>query len=283
MEYKKQIDKIIHNKVCKPINIGLKYYINKFNIERKSKHDETIYLLEQSYISICDSEELLKEGRIVDSNILLRSAFEFLMMGINIQFNEKVYNEFINLTLSNKEREETKPTYLPDEFRKHLNDICSDLFKPINRNDKKEMLNELYNNLCLYTHSTLFVSTNPRIKKEKVRKVYIIIGYLNIYFLKLLLYLSLKYFVGDNKYYIELNDLYFSHFFKTFELLETINNCKEDLEDLKNYYYLDKNQKYLEESLKKTNNIKESLNEMKEEINSEEFINNLKQFLNIKE
>lgn len=73
-----KINSATKRKFIRPLNDGIKYNINKLNIEKKVKYKETISLLTQAYNTLNSIEYLLKIGNLVDANSLLRSSFEYI-------------------------------------------------------------------------------------------------------------------------------------------------------------------------------------------------------------
>ena len=94
----------------------------------------------------------------MDANTLLRSSFENLIMAMMINRDENVYNEFIELSINNQTRCNTKPQTLRNNFRRVLKELDCDIFNEISNTKLKSMLDELYDKLCLFTHSTLIVN-----------------------------------------------------------------------------------------------------------------------------
>lgn len=102
-----KIDKAIRKELIKPLDDGCKYNVNKLIYEQKTKHKETVNLLCQAYSTLDNVSHNLKSLNLVDSCTLLRSAYEYIMMGMVIQFYDDVYNEFIDLTTTSSTRDKT--------------------------------------------------------------------------------------------------------------------------------------------------------------------------------
>ena len=281
MEYSKVFNKAIKKKVIIPINNGLRHNIGILKSNKNTKYPETICLLSQAYKSLNNAENLLRTGSIVDSCNLLRSSFEYMMLGFNIQFNDNTYKELINLTISGKDRDDTRPSRLITEFRKHLNKFSMDLFKDINRDEKKQMLQELYDKMCYFTHGSLMVTSISSIEKHKVKEIYILLSKINIYIMKLILVLGLAYLNNDSKYYISGDSLYLGYLITVIKISELINSCKEDMTMINSYLHLDKNSEYLDKTIKESNALKDIFIQNKEYIenNPNQLIEMLKEFL----
>ena len=73
-------------------NIKKLYLLNDDNLPKESKN-----LINQSYMTINNVHKLIKSSSLVDSNTLIRSAFENLIMGMMIYLDSNVYEEFKNL------------------------------------------------------------------------------------------------------------------------------------------------------------------------------------------
>ena len=69
---------------------------------------ESCNLLNQSYTTIKNVQKLIRNKSLVDSNTLIRSAFENLIMRIMIYLDSNVYEEFKKLGLKDEERIFTK-------------------------------------------------------------------------------------------------------------------------------------------------------------------------------
>lgn len=281
MEYSNIFNKAIKKKIIDPINNGLRHNIGVLKSNKNTKYSETIYLLSQAYKSLSNAECLLKTGSIVDSCSLLRSSFEYMMLGFNIQFNDNTYKEFINLTISDKDRDNTKPSRLITEFRKHLNKFSADLFKNINREEKKQMLQELYDKMCFFTHGSLMVTSVSSIEKHKIKEIYILLSKINIYIMKLILELGLAYLNNDSKYQISGDSLYLGYLITVIKISELINSCKEDMTMINSYLHLDKNSEYLDKTIKESKDLKDIFNQHQEymENNPNQLIEMFKEFL----
>ena len=174
----KTINNAINRKFIKPLKDGCIYNVSKLENERRTKHHETISLLKQAHKSLINVDYNLKCYNLVDSNTLLRSSFEYIMMAMMIQFDENVYNEFTTLGI---ERDKTRVCEIIDKFRTHMNEICEPAFKDINRKEKLSMLTELYDKMCNFTHSTLIVSTVIEINNPKEKEIFQLLIYQNFY------------------------------------------------------------------------------------------------------
>lgn len=272
------IDKAIKRKFIRPLNDGCKFNVNKLNNEQRTKHNETVSLLTQAHKTLINVDYNLKNYNLVDANSLLRSAFEYIMMGMMIQFDEGVYNEFITLGI---ERDKTRVCELIDKFRTHMNEICSDMYQDINRKEKLKMLTELYDKMCNFTHSTLIVSTTIEIKNTKEKEIFKLLMYQNYYFLKILLFLCLKYFTSDKNHYLELRSISFTYMFMLVEINNKTKRYNIDFSKYNDLLYYDRNAEYFEKNKKESKKINEELVELSEDIknNEEIFIEELKMFI----
>lgn len=182
-------------------------FINHLS-NNKTIKAETINLLSQSKDTLKNVHKLIKNKSIVDANALLRLCFENIIMGMMINFDENVYKEFIDLSITDANRKYTKPQYLRNHFKKILKELDDDLFGDVSKRKLGEILDELYNKLCLSTHSTLIVSAIVELKNEENVDINILALKIDSYFLELVLYLCLKYLNNsqtktfDNKYII---------------------------------------------------------------------------------
>lgn len=259
-----KVQNAIRRKFIRPLNDGCIYNVKKLNNERKTKHDETISLLTQANETLINVDYNLKNYKLVDANTLLRASFEYIMMGVMIQFDEKVYEEFTKLGI---ERDRTRVCEIIDKFRTHMNDICEEVFKDINRKEKLAMLTELYDKMCNFTHSTLIVSTMIEIKSMKEKEVFKLLMYQNYYFLKMLLFFSLQYFTSDKKHYLELRSIGFTYLFMMLDIGNKINNYGIDFSKYNDLLYYDKNIEYFEKDKKEAKKLKEEIIEFNEQLN----------------
>ena len=243
------VDKAIKRKFIRPLNDGCKFNVNKLNNEQRAKHNETISLLTQAHETLINVDYNLRNYNLVDANSLLRSAFEYIMMGMMIQFDNRVYNEFIILGI---ERDKTRVCEIIDKFRTHMNEICSDIYQDINRKEKLKMLTELYDKMCNFTHSTLIVSTMIEIKSFKEKEIFKLLMYQNYYFLKILLFLCLKYFTLDKSHYIELRSISFTYMFMLAEINNKIKKYNINFSKYNDLLYYDRNVEYFEKDKKES-------------------------------
>ena len=274
----KTINNAINRKFIKPLKDGCIYNVSKLENERRTKHHETISLLKQAHKTLINVDYNLKCYNLVDANTLLRSSFEYIMMAMMIQFDENVYNEFITLGI---ERDKTRVCEIIDKFRTHMNEISELAFKDINRKEKLSMLTELYDKMCNFTHSTLIVSTVIEINSPKEKEIFQLLIYQNYHFLKMLLFLCLKYFTNDNKHYLELRSVGFTFIFLLANIGNKIKEYKIDFSKYNDLLYYDKNVKYFEKDKKETEKLNVEINEFKEDVqnNPEKFYEELLEFL----
>lgn len=274
----KTINRAINRKFHRPLKVGCIYNISKLDNEKRVKHNETISLLKQAHETLINVEYNLNIYNLVDANTLLRSSFEYIMMAMMIQFDENVYNEFTTLGI---ERDKTRVCEIIDKFRTHMNEISETAFKDINRKEKLSMLTELYDKLCNFTHSTLIVSTMIEIKSKKEKEIFQLLMYQNYYFLKLLLFLCLKYFTNDNKHYLELRNIGFTYLFLMVNINNKLKEFKINFSKYNDLLYYDKNDKYFENDKKSMEKLSFELNELKIAIeeNRNIFIKELLEFL----
>lgn len=247
----KKVKSSIKRKFIKPLNDGIKYNINKLDKEKKVKYNETISLIKQSYQTLNNVEMLLKSDSIVDANSLLRSSFEYILVGMMLQFDDSVFNEFINLSIDDDNaRDSTKILRLINRFKTHLNEISAELFEDFNRVEKGDMLTELYDKLSKFTHGSLFVTTLVEIKNKDDIEMFKMLNYQSFYFVKILLFCCLKYFTNDKNHYIEENNLGFCIMFDYFYIGERLKSKEMTFKKYDEFLYKDKNEKYFEKNKK---------------------------------
>lgn len=228
---------------------------NNKNIEQLYKNDykelpkESINLLNQSYRTIKNVHRLIKNKSLVDSNTLTRSAFENLIMGMMIYFDSNVYTEFKQLGLKDEERTYTKQQKLRNMFRKKLKDIDKIMFEDISNRQIQKMLDEYYDKLCLFTHSTLIVNEMVEVHLNDDEDFFLIISKQNIYFLEILLNCCLRYITKDKNDSIRYDYLFviwmisISNIDKEKYTPEYLSKYNKLLYEDINKEYLDKNNK----------------------------------------
>lgn len=275
----KFVVKAIKRKIIKPIKNGNDSNIMKIKNNKHIVHSETSSLLMQAYKTLNNAEVNINSYRIVDACILMRSAFEYITMGMVIQFDEDTFNEFKILGL--EDRDKTKILRIQYLFRKHMNEISNDFYKELSRANKKELLKEIYDKLCNYTHSSLIVCTITNIDNIYEKEILRLSLLQSLYFLESLLFFSLKYFTGDTAHFIEWEDIWFAELFTHIKIghIARVNNI--DFKKYDDFFYYDDNEDYLNKNTIKNSKIKEQYNEFGNYIhdNSEVFNQMLKRFL----
>lgn len=223
---------------------------------------------------------MYKGGYLVDCNSLLRSSFEYILVAMMLQFEDNVYKEFINLSIDDDNaRDYTRIQKLINLFKTYLNKISEPLFGNLNRKEKGKMLNELYDKLCKFTHSSLFVSTIVEIKNQEEKEILNFINFQNYYFVKVLLFTSLKYFTNDEKHYIDLNNLAFSILFYFLEISSKIKDKENILNKYNSLLYINENVKYFDKQKQKADKMKNELLNIKDDIDDQKFLDALNEFI----
>ena len=105
--------------------------------------------------------------------------------------------------------------------------------------------------------------------------------YQNYHFLKILLFVCLKYFTNDNKHYLELENVGFTYIFLLANISNKIQEYKIDFSKYNDLLYYDKNVKYFEKDKKETEKLNIEINELKNDVNGnpEKFGEELLEFL----
>ena len=198
---------IYNHKIKNPLSENFKALFieleNSCNVNSESKN-----LFIQAYQSLETAEYLLSRRKIVESMILMRSAYENIMMGFLINSNPKIFEEFKIIFLSHSERDLTRIRSIRNKFNRKLKIIAPSFFEDMNREAIGEMADELYDKLCLYTHSSLVVSLFVELRKNNDDKLFIPFIELNLIIIKLILLYSMKYYLKsdlksiDFRYYL---------------------------------------------------------------------------------
>lgn len=273
--YLLQKDKLVElkelaRKKCKTKFVSvMRKYINKFFKElendKEFKRPETVNLLNQTRKTLNNVHKFIKNKEVVDANSLLRSAFENLIMGMMINENENTYTEFINLSIDDTTRQYTKPQKLRNDFRKVLRKLDGDLFIEISNRNLKEMLDEFYDKMCLFTHSSIVVNAMIEIEKDDDLDIYVVALKQNTFFVEILLYLCLKYLCNYKKDPIDITYVVLGWYV----LISDIPKEKvipEKLEKLKKLLYADLNKEYLEKNKENVYFLTEEAKKLQDDI-----------------
>lgn len=247
----------------------MRRYINKFfkDLEnnKKFKRPETINLLNQTRKTLKNVHKFINSKEVVDANSLLRSAFENLIMGMMINESENTYKEFINLSIDDTTRQYTKPQKLRNDFRKVLRKLDGDLFTEMSNRNLKDMLDEFYDKMCLFTHSSIVVNAMIEIEKDGDLDIYFIALKQNTYFVEILLYLCLKYLCNYKKDPIDITYIVLGWYV----LISDVPKEKvtpEKMEKLNKLLYADFNKEYLEKNKENVDFLTEEANKLQEDI-----------------
>lgn len=273
------LEQIVLENATRPLRRTNKNYIKKLNQYKSDIAIETINLLHQSNNTILNVNKLLKQGEIVDSATLMRSSMEKIMMAMMIYFDkDNTYEEFKNLKLCGK-TDNTRPTKVLDNFKLKIKEINSFVFGDFTDEELSMLLDEIYEKLCLYTHSSIVVSMMIEVNKNNDEDLFIAFFYQIVDFLELLLYCCLKYLCKGKKDHIDMICLVLGwglHFVRidTKKLNpDYINKYKEYLYWDINSHFNDKYNDILEKIKIDSKELNEDINNSKEKIN--EYFTNL--------
>ena len=273
--YLLQKDKLVElkelaRKKCKTkFVMVMRRYINKFfkDLEnnKEFKRPETINLLNQTRKTLKNVHKFINSKEVVDANSLLRSAFENLIMGMMIYESENTYKEFINLSIDDTTRQYTKPQKLRNDFRKVLRKLDGDLFIEMSNRNLKDMLDEFYDKMCLFTHSSIVVNAMIEIEKDDDLDIYVIALKQNTYFVEMLLYLCLKYLCNYNKDPIDITYVVLGWYVVISDVPKE-KVTPEKMEKLNKLLYADFNKEYLEKNKKNVDFLTEEAKKLQEDI-----------------
>lgn len=230
-----------------------------YSIDDKKLPKESCNLLNQSYMTIKNVQKLVRNNSLVDSNTLIRSAFENLVMGMMIYLDSNVYEEFKKMGLRDEERVYTKQQKLRNLFKAKLKMIDKNMFGDMSNRQIQKLLDEYYDKLCLFTHSTLVVNEMVEGTLNNDEDLFLMIAKQNMYFLEILLNCCLKYITNDAS-----NSIGYEYMFGGwYILISDINSEKYTKEYLSRYsglLYEDINNDYLKQS---NNDLKQLQEEMR--------------------
>lgn len=247
----------------------MRRYINKFfkDLEnnKEFKRPETINLLNQTRKTLKNVHKFINSKEVVDANALLRSAFENLIMGMMINESENTYKEFINLSIDDTTRQYTKPQKLRNDFRKVLRKLDGDLFIEMSNRNLKDMLDEFYDKMCLFTHSSIVVNAIIELGKEDDLDICFIALKQNTYFVEILLYLCLKYLCNYKKDPIDITYVVLGWYVLISDVPKE-KVTQEKMEKLNKLLYADFNKEYLEKNKENVDFLTEEVNKLQEDI-----------------
>ena len=273
------LEQIVFENATRPLRKTNKKYLKNLNQDKSDIAIETINLLHQSNNTILNVSKLLKQGEIVDSATLMRSSMEKIMMAMMIYFDkDNTYEEFKNLNLCGK-TDNTRPTKVLDNFKLKIKEINSFVFGDFTDEELSMLLDETYEKLCLYTHSSIVVSMMIEVNKNNDEDLFIAFFYQMADFLELLLYCCLKYLCKDKKDHIDMIclvlgwGLHFVRIDKEKLNPDYINKYKEYLYWDINSHFNDKYNDILEKIKIDSKELNEDINNNKEKIN--EYFTNL--------
>lgn len=264
-----ELKKLARKKCKTKFIMVMRKYINKFfkdlENDKEFKRPETVNLLNQTRKTLKNVHKFIKNKEVVDANSLLRSAFENLIMGMMINESENTYKEFINLSIDDTTRKLTKPQKLRNDFRKVLRKLDGDLFVEMSNKNLKDLLDEFYDKMCLFTHSTIVVNAMIEIEKDDDLDIYVIALKQNAYFVEMLLYLCLKYLCNYDKDPIDITYVVLGWYV----LISDVPKEKvtpEKMEKLNKLLYADFNKEYLEKNKENIDFLTEEAKKLQEDI-----------------
>lgn len=273
------IEQIVLENATQPLRRTNKKYLKKLNQYNYDIAIETINLLHQSNNTILNVNKLLKRGEIVDSATLMRSSMEKIMMAMMIYFDkDNTYEEFKSLKLCGK-TDNTRPTKVLENFKLKIKEINSFVFGDFTDEELSMLLDETYEKLCLYTHSSIVVSMMIEVNKNNDEDLFIAFFYQMVDFLELLLYCCLKYLCKDKKDHIDMIclvlgwGLHFVRIDKEKLNPDYINKYKEYLYWDINSHFNDKYNDILEKIKIESKELNKDISDNKEKIN--EYFTNL--------
>lgn len=263
------LQSLVNKEATRPLARYIKKYLKLLEGNNKVCI-ETTNLLQQSSSTLQSVDKLLKKGEIVDSATLMRSSMEKIIMAMMIYFDPlETYEDFKNIEKCGK-TVNTRPTNVVKNFKLKIKEINSFIYGDFTDEEISVLLDETYEKLCLYTHSSVVVSLMIEVNRNNDENLFVAFFYLISDFLRILLYCCLKYLCKDEKDHIDL--IYLA-------LGWLLNFTKMDINKL-NSEYLSKYEKYLHWEINshivdKYKDVIEKIKEEAKELNNE--INNNKE------
>lgn len=263
------VEQLVKTNFVKPMRRYIKKYLKNLSVT-EDVSIETINLLQQANNTINNVYKLLRKKDLVDSATLMRSCMEKIMMAMMIFFDPtETFEEFKNLEKCGKSKN-TRPTAILNNFKYKLKEINPVLFEEFEDDELQSLLEETYEKLCLYTHSSIVVSMMIEVNKNNDEDLFALYFYLIAYFLEILIYSSLIYLTNDNKDHIDVFCI-----FMGFTLLcsrvdknklteDYTNKYKDYLHWKINEHFTDKYKDEVEKLKNDWSNLQQEINENKE-------------------
>lgn len=263
------VEQLVKTNFVKPMRRYIKKYLKNLSVT-EDVSIETINLLQQANNTINNVYKLLRKKDLVDSATLMRSCMEKIMMAMMMFFDPtETFEEFKNLEKCGKSKN-TRPTAILNNFKSKLKEINPVLFEEFEDDELQSLLEETYEKLCLYTHSSIVVSMMIEVNKNNDEDLFALYFYLIAYFLEILIYSSLIYLTNDNKDHIDAFCI-----FMGFTLLcsrvdknklteDYTNKYKDYLHWEINEHFTDKYKDEVEKLKNDWSNLQQEINENKE-------------------
>lgn len=263
------VEQLVKTNFVKPMRRYIKKCLKNLSVT-EDVSIETINLLQQANNTINNVYKLLRKKDLVDSATLMRSCMEKIMMAMMIFFDPtETFEEFTNLEKCGKSKN-TRPTAILNNFKSKLKEINPVLFEEFEDDELQSLLEETYEKLCLYTHSSIVVSMMIEVNKNNDEDLFALYFYLIAYFLEILIYSSLIYLTNDNKDHIDAFCI-----FMGFTLLcsrvdknklteDYTNKYKDYLHWEINEHFTDKYKDEVEKLKNDWSNLQQEINENKE-------------------
>ena len=254
-------------------------YIEKLNNKEKIKR-ETLNLLIQSKLTLKNVYKLIKNKSVADANALIRSCFENIMMAMLISYDDNTYKEFINLSIKYNDRKYTKPYQIRENFGLLLKKLENELFEEIPNGQLKKVLDDFYEELCSFSHSTLMINVVVELEKDENLDLYIAELKQNACFLEFLLYLCLKHLCKSQKKPLDITYMVLG-FYVSLSNIPKEKITSEHIERIYSLMHAEENKEYLEKNKDKNEFIINEANKLRKEIeeNPLGIINLLKEYI----
>ena len=181
----------------------------------------------------------------------------------------ETFEEFKNLEKCGKSKN-TRPTAILNNFKSKLKEINPVLFEEFEDDELQSLLEETYEKLCLYTHSSIVVSMMIEVNKNNDEDLFALYFYLIAYFLEILIYSSLIYLTNDNKDHIDAFCIFMgftllcSRVDKSKLTEDYTNKYKDYLHWEINEHFTDKYKDEVEKLKNDWSNLQQEINENKE-------------------
>ncbi len=276
----KTLEGSIKRKFINPLKHGAKHNLHVIESNIIHKNKEALDLLKQCDKTLYNVEHLIKSNNFVDANALNRSALDYLMMGMMINYDESFYEQYKKTCISDvKGVKRITDKTLISKFSEFVNNNDIGIMNDTTVDENSDMIQEIYHFLCKYTHSSLFISIIINSKKDDEIEVLRLISNQYLYINRLLLFYCLTFITKDGDYYIRDGNILFALLSYYYIVKSRVSNFDEVIKRFEMFLYKSDNMLHFMERIKKSEKAAADLNECKKDTDMEELNKQFEEFL----